>query len=245
MLAAAVLQVLAVWLDWLGLPASAAGPAWGLVHGTLQLVIGGVLVWLACVWGLVQSLKNRLLAMLHIGFLWLGLAFLLGGLSRWLAWGYGMGTLGLGALHALTMGCLASLMLAMVTRVSCGHSGRALVADHTAWTLFWLLQVATVLRIAAEVPGVFGMAWVWVLPVAAFLWGRHHGRMGCAAGSVVRLPAGRRPAGLKKLLSRTCDGCHSLAFAPCPPAGANCCAPARRYRRHGRRADPLAPDHPA
>lgn len=182
MLAAAVLQVLAVWLDWLGLPASAAGPAWGLVHGTLQLVIGGVLVWLACVWGLVQSLKNRLLAMLHIGFLWLGIAFLLGGLSRWLAWGYGMGTLGLGALHALTMGCLASLMLAMVTRVSCGHSGRALVADHTAWTLFWLLQVATVLRIAVEVPGFFGIAWVWVLPVAAFLWAATMGVWGVRLG---------------------------------------------------------------
>ena len=59
------------------------------------------------------------------------LAFLIGGVSQWLAWGLGMGALGLGALHALTMGCLASLMLAMVTRVSCGHSGRALVADRS------------------------------------------------------------------------------------------------------------------
>ncbi|MFN4119853.1 NnrS family protein [Acidovorax sp.] len=170
MLAAALLQVLAAWLEWAGVPASAAGPAWGLVHGTLQLVVGGVLVWLACVWGLVQSLKNKLLAMLHIGFLWLGLAFLLGGVSQWLAWGLGTGVLGLGALHALTMGCLASLMLAMVTRVSCGHSGRALVADRIAWSLFWLLQAATVLRIAAAVPGVPGAALPWLLLLAALLW---------------------------------------------------------------------------
>jgi len=127
-------------------------------------------VWLACVWGLVLSLKNRLLAMLHIGFLWLGLAFLLAGASHWLAWRFGMGVLGLGPLHALTMGCLASLMLAMVTRVSSGHSGRALVADRTAWGLFWLLQIAVVLRIAAELPGLFGVAWVWLLPIAACLW---------------------------------------------------------------------------
>ncbi len=182
MLAAALLQVLAAWLEWAGVPASAAGPAWGLVWGTLQLVVGGVLVWLAWVWGLVQSLKNRLLAMLHIGFLWLGLAFLLGGVSQWLAWGLGVGGLGIGALHALTMGCLASLMLAMVTRVSCGHSGRALVADRIAWSLFLLLQVATVLRIAAAVPGVPGGAVPWLLLLAAGLWAGTMGAWGVRLG---------------------------------------------------------------
>ena len=182
MLGAALLQVLAAWLDWAGVSASAAGPAWGFAHGALQLVVGGVLVWLAWVWGLVQSLKNRLLAMLHIGFLWLGLAFLIGGVSQWLAWGLGMGALGLGALHALTMGCLASLMLAMVTRVSCGHSGRALVADRIAWSLFWLLQAATVLRIAAAVPGVPGVALPWLLLLAAGLWAGTMGAWGVRLG---------------------------------------------------------------
>lgn len=182
MLAAAGLQVLATWLEWAGVPASAAGPAWGLVFGALQLVVGGVLVWLAWVWGLVQSLKNRLLAMLHIGFLWLGLAFLLGGVSQWLAWGLGMGALGWGALHALTMGCLASLMLAMVTRVSCGHSGRALVADSIAWTLFWLLQAATLLRIAATVPGMPVGALPWLLLLAAGLWAGTMGAWGVRLG---------------------------------------------------------------
>lgn len=170
MLGAALMQIAAAWLEWAGVPVVAAGPPWTLVLGTLQLAVGGILVWLACVWGLVQSLKNRLLAMLHIGFLWLGLSFLLAGASHWLAWRFGMAALGLGPLHALTMGCLASLMLAMVTRVSCGHSGRALVADRIAWSLFWMLQAATVLRIAAELPGIFGMAWTWMLPVAAGLW---------------------------------------------------------------------------
>ena len=194
MLAAALLQVLAAWLEWAGVTASAAGPAWGLVHGTLQLVVGGILVWLACVWGLVQSLKNKLLAMLHIGFLWLGVAFLLGGVSQWLAWGLGFGGLGLGALHALTMGCLASLMLAMVTRVSCGHSGRALVADRVAWSLFWLLQAATVLRIAAAVPGVPGVVLLWLLPLSAVLWAGTMGAWGLRLGGWYgRLRADGRP----------------------------------------------------
>ncbi len=194
MLGAAVMQVAAVWLEWAGVPAVGAGPPWTLVLGTLQLAVGGVLVWLACVWGLVQSLKNRLLAMLHIGFLWLGVAFLSAGASHWLAWRFGMGALGLAPLHALTMGCLASLMLAMVTRVSCGHSGRALVADSGAWTLFWMLQAATLLRIAAEVPGMFGVAWAWVLPAAACLWAATMGVWGIRlAGWYGRLRADGRP----------------------------------------------------
>ena len=182
MLAAAAWQVLAVWLELAGVPGSAAGPAWSLVHGTVQLLVGGVLVWLTFAWGLAKSLKNKLLAMLHLGFVWLGIAFVLGGVSQWLLWGLGVGTLGLGALHALTMGCLASLMLAMVTRVSCGHSGRALVADRIAWSLFCVLQVATVLRIAAAVPGVPDAALPWLLLLAALLWAGTMGVWGVRLG---------------------------------------------------------------
>ena len=170
MLAAAGMQVLAAWLEWGGIAASPAGPAWAVVHGTLQVLVGGVLVWLAWVWGLVQSLKNKLLAMLHIGFLWLGVAFLLGGLAQWLAVGMGVASLGLGALHALSMGCLASLMLAMVTRVSCGHGGRALVADRIVWSLFCLLQLATLLRIAATLPVWPAGALPWLLLASASVW---------------------------------------------------------------------------
>jgi uncharacterized protein involved in response to NO len=142
----------------------------------------------------VKSLKNKLLAMLHIGFLWLGVAFLLGGVSQWLAWGLGFGSLGLGALHALTMGCLASLMLAMVTRVSCGHSGRALVADRVAWSLFWLLQAATMLRIAAAVPGLPGVVLVWLLPLSAVLWAGTMSAWGLRLGGWYgRLRADGRP----------------------------------------------------
>ena len=194
MLGAALMQVVAAWLEWAGVPVVGVGPPWTLVLGTLQLAVGGILVWLACVWGLVQSLKNRLLAMLHIGFLWLGLSFLLAGASHWLAWRFGMAALGLGPLHALTMGCLASLMLAMVTRVSCGHSGRALVADRIAWSLFWMLQAATVLRIAAELPGIFGVAWAWMLPAAACLWALTMGVWGVRlSGWYGRVRADGRP----------------------------------------------------
>ena len=167
MLATAVLEAAAVWVDFDGPLHGTIASAWMLVRGALELGAGAVLVWLAVVWGMVQSLKNRLLAMLHIGFLWLGLSLLLAGASQWLGLAQGTPAMPLAALHALTMGCLASLMLAMVTRVSCGHGGRALVADSIAWSLFWLLQLATLLRIVAALPSA-GSA--WLLWAAALLW---------------------------------------------------------------------------
>ncbi|MDP3604269.1 MAG: NnrS family protein, partial [Polaromonas sp.] len=167
MLAVAAVEVVAVWVE-LGVPLQGtAGTVWRLARAVFELAAGGVLLWLAVVWGLVQSLKNRLLAMLHIGFVWLGLALALSGITQWLGWMQGTSVLPLGSLHALTMGCLASLMLAMVTRVSCGHSGRALVADKLAWSLFWLLQAATLLRIVAAAPFAFA---AWLLLAVALLW---------------------------------------------------------------------------
>lgn len=163
MLGVAGFEAAAVWLeDLFDLPTP-----WHLSRGAAELGAGAVLMWLAFAWGLVQSLRVRLLAMLHLGFLWLGLGLALGGLSQWIAV-FGDGpALPLAALHAVTMGCLGSLMVSMVTRVSCGHSGRPLVADNLVWALFWLLQAATVLRVAATVT-----AWPMqaLLMVAAGVW---------------------------------------------------------------------------
>lgn len=169
LLGVVVLEVLAVWhpLLWaVADPGQDAPRVWMLVRGLGELAAGSVVLWLAVVWGLVQSMRIRLLAMLHLGFLWLGLALLLSGASQLLGLRLGVPMLGLGTLHALTMGALGSLLMAMVTRVACGHSGRTLVADDRVWALFWLLQVAVVVRIAAALPGLSG---VW-LALAAGLW---------------------------------------------------------------------------
>lgn len=160
---AAAFELLAVWLDAGGLDAAALR----LARGLLEVAVGTVVIWLAFAWGLAQSLKVRLLAMLHLGFLWLGLGFVLSGAAQLAGLVTGESMLPLGALHAVAMGCLGSLMLAMVTRVTCGHSGRPVVADGIVWVLFWLLQLATVLRIAAAVPAWPGQP---LLTVAALLW---------------------------------------------------------------------------
>lgn len=61
--------------------------------------------------------------------------------------------------------------MAMVTRVTQGHSGRPLEMGSIPWLCFWLLQAVAVLRIAAELlpdtPGWLALAAVG--SVAAFL----------------------------------------------------------------------------
>ncbi|MDD2713746.1 MAG: NnrS family protein [Simplicispira sp.] len=167
MLGAAVLEAAAVWVEFEGPLQGPVAPWWMLVRGALELAAALVLLWLAVVWDLGQSRKNRQLVMLHMGFVWLGLALLLAGVSQLLGLLQGAPVMGLGALHALTMGCLASLMLAMVTRISCAHSGRAVLADRIAWPLLWLLQGAVLLRIAAAWPSALSTA---LLLVVALLW---------------------------------------------------------------------------
>jgi uncharacterized protein involved in response to NO len=163
---AAGFEAVAVWADAV-LPAGAwAAQVWTLLQGALELAVGGVLLWRAWGWAKRQSLRNRLLRMFYLGFVWLGLAFVLHGLARGAA-SAGEPQWQLGALHALTMGCLATLMLAMVTRVSCGNSGRSQVADQVLWALFNLLQLATLLRVAAALGGAASPA---LLALAALLW---------------------------------------------------------------------------
>jgi uncharacterized protein involved in response to NO len=181
MVGVAAFEVVALWVDFAA-PGPRAWPAWTVLVIVVEAAAGGVLLRLAVVWGLVQSLKIRLLAMLHVGFVWFGVALLYSALSQalWLATGRPL--LGLGALHALAMGFLGSTMLAMVTRVSCGHSGRALVADDLVWRLFWALQAVVVVRLLAAMQGVplavtvlAALGWAVVMTVWALRYARWYG----------------------------------------------------------------------
>jgi len=151
-----------------------------------QLAVEGptaaLMLWLAVRWGLVQSLKIRLLAMLHGGFVWLGLALALAALSHGLQ-AVGAEGLGLAPTHALTMGYLGATLIAMITRVAAGHSGRPLAADDFAWALYWTLQAATLLRLGAALwpvahaPLILLAAAAWAIATTGWAW-RYGGWLG-------------------------------------------------------------------
>lgn len=139
--------------------------AWLWIADGILAVLAG---WLAIRWHSADAYRVRLLGMLHIGFLWAGLAFALYGLDS-LARLIGTGwDLGHAPLHALGIGFFASMLLAMASRVSLGHSGRKLEADGLTWTLFWLVQLTALLRMLPEwIPPLNGL--VWMIP-SALAW---------------------------------------------------------------------------
>lgn len=141
--------------------------AWAVLRAVVSGAAALLVLALAIRWGLVQSLKIRLLAMLHIGFVWLGVAYGLEAASMWMRSADLFG-LGLAPLHALSMGFLGSILLAMATRVSCGHSGRTLTADDLAWGLYGVLQLAVLARLWAALVPTHAPAGLMV--VAALLW---------------------------------------------------------------------------
>jgi uncharacterized protein involved in response to NO len=141
----AVLGTAELWCS----PLSAVA-RWGEV--AFELPISLLLLWLAVRWGQVQNLGIRLLAMLHGGFAWLGISFALNALSHTLiVLTDGELSLGLAPVHAMAMGYLGTTMFAMTTRVSSGYGGRPVAADNTAWTLYWILQAAVLLRCIAAI----------------------------------------------------------------------------------------------
>jgi uncharacterized protein involved in response to NO len=124
---------------------------------------------MACVfrWHPRRRTGVRLLDVLHIALGWLATGLVLAAASDLAAALDVPGLFGRAALHALGMGFFGGMLMAMVTRVTLGHSGRPLAMDALNWRLFLLVQAATVLRIASEfLPS--GAAWLGL--AAALLW---------------------------------------------------------------------------
>jgi uncharacterized protein involved in response to NO len=125
--------------------AGAQGWLW-LVDFPLALLVGA----LAWRWGFAQARHVRLLAVLHVSLAVLAGAFALSGL---LSVRVATGTahaIGLAPLHLIVIGYFAAMALGMVSRVSLGHSGRALEADRLTWYCYLGVLAAAALRVMAE-----------------------------------------------------------------------------------------------
>jgi uncharacterized protein involved in response to NO len=160
---------------------TAARDAWALpapaaVEGgraAIELLGGLGLCVLTVRWALVLRLRIRLVAMLYGGFAWLAASFVATGLARCSgALDSGGPSWDAAPLHLFTMGFLGSTLLAMLTRIICAQTGRAVVADDVLWRLFWLLQGVIVLRLGAAIAAHFGSPLRWpLLAAAAIGWG--------------------------------------------------------------------------
>jgi uncharacterized protein involved in response to NO len=133
-----------------------------LADAPLALLFG----WHALAWQPWKAMRPGLLAVLHLAFAWLPVAFALyAAQSLWLFAGHGP-VLGLAPLHVLTIGYFGSMLVAMVTRVTQGHSGRPLQMGAVPWACFVLLQAVVLLRVWAELAR---DSYLWLI-VAACGW---------------------------------------------------------------------------
>jgi len=101
-------------------------------------------------WQLQHSFKDRLLGVLHTAFLWLFIGLTLFSIQSVVLQISGEFILGQSPLHALTIGFFVSLLIAMASRVTMGHSGRMLILDRTSWALFIGIQLAAISRVLSD-----------------------------------------------------------------------------------------------
>jgi uncharacterized protein involved in response to NO len=134
-----------------------------------DLAIAATALYLTRAWRFRASFAQPILAMLHIGFAWLGIAALLFAAQSFAAL-CGMEILAKAPLHALTIGYFGGMVLAMVTRVTLGHSGRLLVVEKSVWWMFLLFQLTALFRIIGDLPGLPPAARGHSYLCAAALW---------------------------------------------------------------------------
>ena len=134
------------------------------------LPTGGLLVLAAALhgarlarWKAWLTVREPLLLVLHLGYLWLVVALLLMGLAiiapDWFE--------GSAALHALSAGAVGTMTVAVMTRATLGHSGRALTAGPATVAIFGLVSLGAALRVLAPALPVDTMT---VLFVAGLTW---------------------------------------------------------------------------
>jgi uncharacterized protein involved in response to NO len=113
-------------------------------------------------WAGFATWPEKLLFILHVGYAWTAVGTALLGLSI-----FGVGVSTSSAVHALTAGALAVMILAVMPRVTLGHTGRNLVAGGATVTIFVLINAAAIVRVAASWHGTAIVTW---LVVAGALW---------------------------------------------------------------------------
>ena len=102
-------------------------------------------------------------AILHVGYLFVGLGFLLAGLAE-LSHGRIAASAGI---HAWTAGAIGTMTLAVMTRASLGHTGRALTAGPMTAVIYAGVVLAAVLRIASAFAPELTLV---LIPAAGVAW---------------------------------------------------------------------------
>jgi uncharacterized protein involved in response to NO len=133
-----------------------------LPAGGLLVVAGGLHVVRLGRWQGHLTLGAPIVWVLHLGYLWLAVGTLLLGLSA-----LSDMVPRIAGVHALTAGAIGTMFVAVMSRASLGHSGRALVAGPATLTVYGLVTVAALSRTLAPWSDA---AFAELLSVSAAAW---------------------------------------------------------------------------
>jgi len=174
------------WLNRLAVASTALFA--GIAHLAPRSVACGFMAALAGVavsarmkgWQTIRTLGDPLVWCLHAGMGWVAIGLLL----------VTAGDLGsvpdTAGLHALTAGAMGSMILAVMTRVGLGHTGRPLVLPRGAVGSYLLVHVGAVARVlGALAPGAVQAP---LLVIGGLLWAAAFGLFAILYWSILTLP---------------------------------------------------------
>jgi uncharacterized protein involved in response to NO len=152
---------------WILLPANGVVGGLTILCGVLHLVRLGR-------WAGDRVFADRLVLILHVAYLFVPIGFVLTGLSTFDIIGPSAG------IHAWAAGAIGAMTLAVMTRATLGHTGRALKASVATQVIYAAVVAAAILRVCATLPVdhadqallAAGFAWVLAFAVFAFAYFR-------------------------------------------------------------------------
>jgi uncharacterized protein involved in response to NO len=148
--------------------------------GTLLIAAGMLQALRLARWQGWRAVREPLVLILHIGYLWLPVGLLLLGAST-------VGTIvpSAAAIHALTAGAMASTILAVMTRATLGHTGHPLTANAPTIIIYSLVTLGALLRVVAPFALLdYGLS----LRLSAAAWGGAFALFLLAYGAVLVRP---------------------------------------------------------
>jgi len=114
-------------------------------------------------WGGARTFSDPLVAVLHAGYAWIPAGLLLLGLSA-----AGFDIPRSAGIHALTAGAMTTMILAVMSRASLGHTGRDLIASPATVASYACVTIGALLRVAASLGvGDYSL----MLDIAGTFWG--------------------------------------------------------------------------
>lgn len=143
--------------------ARAEGLSSSRVAGGVLLLAGALHIVRQARWAPERTLREPLVAILHVGYAFVGLGFILAGASEWSAAAVPPSA----SMHAWATGAIGTMTLAVMTRASLRVTGRMLTAGALTTAIYVAIVSAAIARVAAAL---MPQHTLLLVPIAGLLW---------------------------------------------------------------------------